>query len=176
MQAWAADLPFGWWIVDSGADWCIAGAFIYEHTTVIQRLPYIWVRGVEGASTQVDAIVRVVAGLEGVDWMAQEVLVCDNFTVALWSTEYMAHFGFSATFGALGEAAYVCTPWGARVPLLSRPYRMAATCRRPTTSDFGAGARLRADTPASSARVAAVGASGSLQRARGWLRSSARVG
>ena len=85
-QDWAADLPFGWWIVDSGADWSIAGAFIYAYSAVIQRLPNIWVRGVEGESTQVDAIVRIVAGLEGVDWLVQEVLVCDNFTVALWST------------------------------------------------------------------------------------------
>jgi hypothetical protein len=100
---WAADLPFGWWIVDSGADWCVAGAFIYEHSRVTQRLPNIWVRGVEGASTQVDAIVRVVVGLKGADWLVQEVLVCDSFTVALWSTEYMSHFGFSAYFGAVGE-------------------------------------------------------------------------
>ena len=64
-QTWACNLPLGWGIVDSGADWSIAGAFIYRYEVVVQWLSHIWVRGVEGESTQVNAIVRVVVGFDG---------------------------------------------------------------------------------------------------------------
>ena len=147
VQTWACNLPLGWWIVDSGADWSIAGAFIYRYGVIVQRLPRIWVKGVEGESTQVDAIVRVVVGFTGEDWLVQEILVCDAFTVALWSTEYMAHFGFSAVFGAAGNESYVQTPSGLRVSLHSRPYRLPATCRMPTAADSVVGAARRQATP-----------------------------
>ena len=151
---WARSLPWGWWIIDSGADWSIAGAFIYQYSVVVQYLPMIWVRGVEGESTRVDAIVRLVAGLAGVDWLVQEVLVCNAFTVALWSTEYMAHFGFSAVFGAAGDDSYVRTPSGTRVLLHSRPYRMPATCRVPTPADVVVGAVRKHSSSAQQSYVA----------------------
>jgi hypothetical protein len=153
---WASNLPLGWWIVVSGADWSIAGAFIYQYSVVVQLLPPIWVRGVEGKSTPVDAIVRMVVGLQGDDWLVQEILVCDNFTVALWSTEYMAHFGFSTMLGALGDDSYVRTPSGACVLLQSRPYRMPATCRKPTSADVLVGAMRKPALPASQTCVADI--------------------
>ena len=38
---WASKLQWGWWIVDSGADWTIAGSFIYAYSTVVQSRPPI---------------------------------------------------------------------------------------------------------------------------------------
>ncbi len=134
-SAWAQGMPLGWWMVDSGADFHIAGDFIYQYAVVVQRNPNISIRGVD-STTRVDSIVRTVACLPDGDHVLQEVLVCDDFRMALWSTEYMSHFNFWAHFAALGGASYVQTPSGARVVRKNRPYRRPAGCRRPPAADM----------------------------------------
>ena len=130
---WAKGMAFGTWIVDSGADLVIAGSFIYPYATLLQRKPQLHIRGVDGKHTQVDALVRTVARLPDGEYVIQEVLVCDAFQIALWSTEYMACYGFSHMLAPPSMDSYVQTPSGYRVVLEHRPYRMLATCRSPAS-------------------------------------------
>jgi hypothetical protein len=92
-QPWADDTPSGMWIVDSGAELMIAGAFIYPYSRVLERSPPIHIKGVDGELTQVDSVVRTMVRLADGDHVLREVLVCDTFQIALWSTEYMSNLG-----------------------------------------------------------------------------------
>lgn len=127
----------GLWIVDSGAELMIAGSFIYEVAEVVLREPDIYVKDVRGVLTRVDTVVRTVVTLPDGDHCIREVLVCDAFELALWSTEYMRHFGFAALLMEAGMVSSIRTPTGCLVPLLHRPYRVRAPCRAPTPKEFG---------------------------------------
>lgn len=134
-QVWAKGQPFGTWVVDSGAELVIAGAFMYQYARVLQLLPPVSVRGVDGELTPVDALVRTVARLPEGDYLIREVLMCDPFQIALWSTEYMGGFGFAHVFETSDKPSYVRTPRDHRIPLEHRPYRMILPCRAPTPDD-----------------------------------------
>ena len=85
-------------VVDSGADMMIGGSFLYPVSDVIARSPDIWVRGVDGGRTAVDAVVRTAVVMGDGMHVVSEILVCDSFRVALWSVPYATHFGFAALF------------------------------------------------------------------------------
>ena len=133
---WANRLPFGTWVVDSGADLMIAGKFIYPYATLLLHKPDVRIKGVDGALTPVDNLVRTMVRLPDGDHCVREVLVCDDFEIALWSTEYMSAFGFAALLMPVGEASTVRTPGGCDCPLQHRPYRLMAPCRVPTPYEF----------------------------------------
>jgi hypothetical protein len=133
---WAARLPYGTWVVDSGAELLIAGAFIYPNSTIVERRPDVSIKGVEGKLTPVDNVVRSMTRLPDGEYCMSEILVCDDFQIALWSTEYMACFGFSALLMPSGEPSVVRTPSGCNVTLEHRPYRIHAPCRKPTPLEF----------------------------------------
>ena len=134
-HSWAAGLRQGEWIVDSGAELMIAGSFIYPFSTVVLRGPDVQIKGVDGSLTQVDSVVRAMARLPDGDHCIQEILVCDSFDIALWSTEYMGCFGFSTLLMSSAEESVIATPAGCRVPLEHRPYRLMAPCRPPTACE-----------------------------------------
>ena len=133
---WAARLLQWEWIVDSGAELMIAGAFIYPYSTVVLRSPDVRVKGVDGSMTPVDSVVRTMVRLPDGDHCIREILVCDSFQLALWSTEYMASFGFSTFLMASGDPSYIRTPAGRNVTLAHQPYRLAAPCRVPTRVEY----------------------------------------
>lgn len=137
----------GQWVVDSGAELMIAGSFIYPMATVVLTRPEIFVKDVRGVLTRVDSVVRTVVQLPDGDHCVREVLVCDSFELALWSTEYMRHFGFAALLMEAGAVSSIRTPTGCLIPLSHRPYRVKAPCRVPTSLEFSgpAGAALRVD-------------------------------
>ena len=86
-------------------------------------------------------MVRVVQ-LDDGDYCVREILVCDAFDVALWSTEYMGCFGFDTVLsGAHSHTpSIVRTPRGLDIPLEHRPYRLHAPPRAPTDAEFSCGA------------------------------------
>ena len=75
-----------------------------------------------------------------VDHCVSEVLVCDSFEIALWSTGYMAPFGFDTLLLRSGESSVVRTPSGCEVPLQRQPYRLYAPCCVPSAAEFASGA------------------------------------
>ena len=119
---WAARLPYGTWVVDSGAELLIAGSFMYQYSSIVERKPDVSIKGVEGRLTPVDNVVRTIARLPDGEYCLAEVLVCDDFEIALWSTEYMACFGFGALLMPSNEPSVVRTPSGCNVTLEHRPY------------------------------------------------------
>ena len=137
---WAARLPYGTWVVDSGAELLIAGSFMYQYSSIVERKPGVSIKGVEGRLTPVDNVVRTIARLPDGEYCLAEVLVCDDFEIALWSTEYMACFGFGALLMPSNEPSVVRTPSGCNVTLEHRPYRLLAPCRKPTHAEFNASA------------------------------------
>ena len=80
-------------------------------------------------------MVRTVVRLPDGDHAVRELLVCDPFKIALWSTEYMGHFGFAAVLESADAVSYVRTPTGCQVPLSHRPYGLVAPCRAPTSGE-----------------------------------------
>ena len=149
VEQWAPGMPFGTWIVDSGADLMIAGAFMYAHSVLLQRNPPVHVRGIDGKHTQVNSLVRAIAQLPDGEYVVREILVCDPFEIALWATEYMGEFGFTHVMAPPTEDSYVQTPTGCRVVLAHRPYRMVAPCRSPDSGPLRApGAPLATDASA----------------------------
>ena len=138
--AWAARLPYGTWVVDSGAELLIAGSFMYQYGTIVERKPDVSIKGVEGRLTPVDNVVRSIARLPDGEYCLAEILICDDFEIALWSTEYMACFGFGALLMPSNEPSVVRTPSGCNVTLEHRPYRLLAPCRKPTHAEFRASA------------------------------------
>ena len=155
---WAPTLQFGEWVVDSGAELMIAGSFIYPYAQVLARRPDVHVKGVDGALTPVDSLCRAVVALPDGDHTVCEILVCDPFEIALWSTEYMGCFGFSALLMDSGSQSVVRTPTGCCVPLLHRPYRLLAPPRAPSAEEFARPCSLQPGTfkamPQVPARVA----------------------
>jgi hypothetical protein len=151
---WAARLPHGTWVVDSGAELMIAGKFIYPYSTVVERRPDVSIKGVDGALTRVDNVVRTMVRLPDGDHCVREILVCDAFEIALWSTEYMACFGFCALLMPAGKESVVRTPGGCDVALGHRPYRLLAPCRVPTRAEFSSSASV---VSADAVALAAVG-------------------
>ena len=155
---WAPTLQFGEWVVDSGAELMIAGSFIYPYVQVLARRPDVQVKGVDGALTPVDNLCRAVVALPDGDHTVCEILVCDPFEIALWSTEYMGCFGFSALLMDSGSQSVVRTPTGCCVPLLHRPYRLLAPPRAPSAEEFARPCSLQPGTfkamPQVPARVA----------------------
>ena len=97
----------GTWVVDSGAELNISGAFMYQYANVLERNPPVSVRGVDDELTQVNALVRTVGRLQDGEYLIRETLVCDSFQLALWSTEYMSGFGFAAVLEVQGKDSYV---------------------------------------------------------------------
>ena len=132
---WASRLGLWQWIVDSGAELNVAGAFIYQYSMVLARDPDVRIRGVDGAETQVDAVVRTVLTLPDGEHVMREILVCDPFDIALWGAPYMSEFGFGHWLTASSKLSYVSTPSGARIPLLTGPYRIVAPLRKPTVTE-----------------------------------------
>jgi hypothetical protein len=124
----AADSGFVTFIVDSGADLHIAGAFIYPYADVVRRDPGISVKGIDGELTRVNAVVRTTVVFGDGRHLVSEILVCDAFQVALWSVPFATHFGFAAMLGAQGQPSVVQTPTGYEQPLLLNPYRMRLLC------------------------------------------------
>ena len=140
---WAPTLKHGEWVVDSGAELMIAGSFIYPYAKVVATRPDVHVKGVDGALTPVDNLCRAVVALPDGDHTVCEILVCDPFEIALWSTEYMGCFGFSAPPMHSGSQSVVRTPTGCCVPLLHRPYRLMAPPRAPSADEFARPCSLR---------------------------------
>ena len=126
------------WIADSGAEFMIAGSFIYAYSAVVLCHLNVHVKGVDGSMTPVDSVVRTMVQLGDGDYCVSEVLVCDAFELALWSTEYMGCFGFDTVLSGADSrtASVVRTPGGLEVPLEHRPYRLYAPCRVPTPAEF----------------------------------------
>ena len=124
----AADAGLINFIVDSGADLHIAGAFIYPYSDIICRNPGISIKGVDGELTRVDAVVRTTAVFGDGQHAISEILVCDAFQIALWSVPFATHFGFAALLGAQGQPSLVRTPTGHEQPLTLNPYSMRLQC------------------------------------------------
>ena len=161
---WAARLPAGTWVVDSGAELMIAGSFIYEYSAVVLRKPDVSIKGVDGSLTPVDSVVRTMVRLPDGDHCVSEVLVRDSFEIALWSTEYMARFGFDTLLLRSGGSSVVRTPSGCEVPLQRQPYRLYAPCRVPSDAEFASGASCGSSAmPVCEAEVAAVKEKGPLR-------------
>ena len=169
IAGWAPKLDFGEWIVDSGAELMIAGAFIYPYATVIMQRPDVQIQSVDGSMTQVDAVVRTMVQMEDATHKVCEVLVCDSFGIALWSTEYMGCFGFSALLLDSASTSVVCTPSGHRAPLKHRPYRLLAPPRAPTVEEL---ASPSTSTPLGNCTSACTAVNASLQDASPSLGSS----
>ena len=117
----------------------IAGAFMYQYGTVVTVRPNVYVRGVDNSQTQVDSILRVMVSLPDGDHCVQEVLICNSFELALWSTEYMGCFGFSHLLMPSDTPSVVRTPSGCEVKLGRRPYTLLAPCRAPSATEFTSG-------------------------------------
>ena len=109
------------WVVDSGAEMNVTGSFIYPNSYVLDRAPKVQIRGVDGGLTQVDAIVRTMLVLPDGDHAMMEVLVCNDFKVALWGVPYMVEFGFRTVLDKVGSTSTIRTPTGFEVELLNRP-------------------------------------------------------
>ena len=58
---------------------------MYAYSDVIAKNPDVWIRGVDGQRTRVDAVVRTAVAMEDGLHVVSEVLICDSFRVALWS-------------------------------------------------------------------------------------------
>ena len=83
-----------------------------------------------------DFFVRLVVNLTDGDHIVREVLVCNNFDVAIWGTPYMSEFGFCHWLVHAQGSSMMFTPRGGRVPIRSKPYRLYAPPRRPTKEEL----------------------------------------
>ena len=114
----------------------IAGAFIYPFSTIVALRPDIFIRAVNDERSQVDAIVRTMVTLADGDHAIAEILVCNPFTQAIWSVDYMRFNGFDAVLLRYDQGCYIRTPGLCEIPIMTRPFRLAAQPRVPSPEEF----------------------------------------